>query len=340
MIQPVELKQTLPIELRNGVYSTTTEIWNTLVASREGNVAGVKQLVSGCSELSRCEYNYTPPLHFAVREGHLELVRSLLEVGALDPSYRTYPYLDTLLGMARDREHREIARLLEERLADPDLAPPPEGGGVHGIGHIEYGKDEERLLFEKLAGTHGVAGLLANALTRVERMLHQRPELALDELAFWAEGILSVPANNPNRAMLELLIRHGARVPEVSKWAHAYYFKHYSIAVFLMENGMGPNHLNWHRTTLLHQMAWQGHVRKARLLLDHGADPNAVDEEYQSTPLAYAARWGHPDIVSLLLERGADPVKAGAPWATPLAWARKQGHAEIETALRQAGATA
>jgi ankyrin repeat protein len=105
-----------------------------------------------------------------------------------------------------------------------------------------------------------------------------------------------------------------------------------------MENGMNPNHMNWRRFTLLHDMAFTGDVQKARLLLDHGANINAIDEEYQSTPLGYAAHWGKREVVALLLERGADPNQAGAPWATPLAWARKKGHAEIETDLRQAGA--
>ena len=138
--------------------------------------------------------------------------------------------------------------------------------------------------------------------------------------------------------MLELLIRHGARVPDVSKWARAYYFKHYDIAAFLMDNGMNPNHMNWHHITLLHDMAQQGDIPKARLLLDHGADIDPVDEEYCSTPLGVAARSGQREMVAFLLDHGADPEKSAAPWATPLAWARKKGHAEIEADLLKAGA--
>jgi ankyrin repeat protein len=96
--------------------------------------------------------------------------------------------------------------------------------------------------------------------------------------------------------------------------------------------------MNCHHTTVLHDMAYKGDTRKAALLLDHGADLNAIDEEFRSTPLGLAARWGHRSMVGLLLERGADPNLSGAPWATPLAWARKKGHAGIESDLRQAGA--
>ena len=81
---------------------------------------------------------------------------------------------------------------------------------------------------------------------------------------------------------------------------------------------MDPDHMNWHRFTLLHHMAAEGELGKARLLLDHGADIDAIDEEYRSTPLGVAARRGQDAAVTLLLERGADPVAAGArgrhPW--------------------------
>jgi ankyrin repeat protein len=138
--------------------------------------------------------------------------------------------------------------------------------------------------------------------------------------------------------MLELLMRYEARVPDLSKWGARYYFKHYEIAAFLLGNGMNPNHMNWRRFTLLHDMAYVGDVQKARLLLDHGAEINPIDDDYCSTPLGYAARWSRREMVAFLIDRGAEMNKADAPWATPLAWARKRGHADIEADLLQAGA--
>jgi ankyrin repeat protein len=138
-----------------------------------------------------------------------------------------------------------------------------------------------------------------------------------------------MPAKGANFPMLELLLRYGARVPELSKWGARYYFKHYDVAKFLLANGMSADHRNWRGFTLLHDMAFTGDVEKATLLLDHGVDINMIDGEYSSTPLGYAARFGKSAIVSLLLERGADPGQAGADWAGPLEWARKKGHLEI-----------
>jgi ankyrin repeat protein len=524
MIRPVDLKD--------------DDVWNMFQASCNGDLDQVKALVSRRRELALCEYNYTPPIHFAVREGHLEIVRFLLEQGA-DPTYRTYPFQDTLLTMAQDREYHEIAQLLLEILErkfpvtegiagfldaarrgdlariqselarDPGLALASDDTGdtalhwaaigghlpvihvlldaganadavradgkrpVHCalerrkrtalragvlagtllsrgaayniylaavIGDDDYVRDAlsrdpalsnfedsshqrpisaaarrndlemVELLLEhganpslpeegaplgqalwlavyqkqpemaKLLLEHGAnpntvpessgpaimharkdpelrALLLAygaredtsdrkeletlisdNALEEVEKLLQERAELGQDSLAFLGEGILSGPANSGNREMIELLMRYGARVPDVSKWAPYYYFKHTEIAALLLERGMNPNHMNWHHFTLLHHTAAEGEIPKARLLLDHGADINTIDEEYRSTPLGCAVRRGQKDMVKLLLERGADPNRAAAPWATPLAWARKRGHATIETDLRLAGA--
>ena len=84
------------------------DVWCMLRASWEGDLERVKALASRRPALIRREYNYTPPIHFAVREGHPELVRYLLDQGA-DPTHSTYPFRDSLLTMARDHEHDEIA---------------------------------------------------------------------------------------------------------------------------------------------------------------------------------------------------------------------------------------
>jgi len=99
---------------------------------------------------------------------------------------------------------------------------------------------------------------------------------------------------------------------------------------------MDANHMNWHRFTLLHHMAAEGEVAKAKLLLAHGADIDAIDDEYRSTPLGVAARRGHGAMVELLLEHGADPVAAGASWGAPLEWAVRKGHGHVEDLLRNA----
>ncbi len=90
--------------------------------------------------------------------------------------------------------------------------------------------------------------------------------------------------------------------------------------------------------TILHTVMAQGgceHVPFAELLLDRGARTDIRDDLLESTPLAWACRWGNAHFVKLLLARGADPVEAGAPaWATPAAWARKMKHRGVLKLLR------
>jgi ankyrin repeat protein len=313
------------MKLHDGVASTTTAVWAMLTAAKNGDLERIRELATDCPALLYCQYDYTTPMQFAVREGRAEVVRYLVENGALDLEDRNHPFLQPLLMLAEDRGSYEIAEYLRSSLVDPGL--------VHSrgdAGKIDHGSDDKQILFQRLVDQ--------GQCDEVEAMLKERPDLALDELAFWGEGILAVPANGADRKMLELLMSFGARVPDLSKWGARYYFKHYEIGKFLLENGMNPNHMNWREFTLLHDMGFTGDVEKARLLLDHGADIDPIDEEYQSTPLAYAAHWGHRELVKLLLERGADPNKAGAEWATPLAWAKRKGKREIASDLKQAGA--
>ena len=171
-------------------------------------------------------------------------------------------------------------------------------------------------------------------------MLTIDPSLINNEEEGWGFGILMGPASSGDHRMIELLMRFGAKVPLVTEWAPFYYFKHEATAEFLLEHGMDPDHMNFHRTTLLHYMASEGEMAKARLLVKHGADINAIDDEYRSTPLGLAARRGQLAIAKFLIESGADVNLAGATWATPLAWARKRGHPEVQALLEVAGAVA
>ncbi len=535
LIRPIEM--TVPsIALADGDVASSDDVYAIFVATRAGDVEGVRRIVARHASLATYEYNYTPPIHFAVREGHASLVRFFLERGA-DPAYRTYPYGDSLLTMAEEREHTEVAAVVRSALAarfgdaldvtalvaaakdgdvalvDAELARDarlarhgnetgntalheaahngrlevvrtlldagapvdavrsdgwrpvhaasmpnwragvaperaraiadlllargatytmflaalrgdepyvraalardaslanaedschrrplsaaasqmnlelvklllahgadprlPEAGarGGSALWDAVYRKQHEmaRLLLEHGADPNAVVEssgtpmmharkdpVLLELLTRyggtletddvamlgrligdddrdgVDRLLRRRPELARDDRLFWNEGILAGPAHGNNLDMIRLLMRHGARVPTVSKWGPFYYFKHYDIASLLLAGGMDPNHMNWHRTTLLHHFAAKGDAAKVALLLDHGASIDAIDEEYRSTPLGMAARSGQREIVSHLLDRGADPAAAGAAWSTPLAWARKRGHSDIEKML-------
>src|SRR5215470_2044113 len=217
MIQPPELKSELPVKLSNNVVTTTTKVWSILLASKNGELATVKKLVEECPELIYAQYNYTPPIHFAVREGHLDLVTYLLDNGAHDPTYKTYPFLDSLITIADERGHKQIAGMLTRYEANPSLC---KFRGDNG--EILYNRTSEEEEFQKSVNH--------NELTKATQILERHPEYARDQSMSWSEGILMMPSNRKNHRLLELLIKYGATVPDVSKWGRAYYFKNYEIA--------------------------------------------------------------------------------------------------------------
>ncbi len=325
MIQPHEMKLNLPMKLSNEVVSTTTKVWNILVASKNGNLEEVKHLVKECPELIYAQYNYTPPIHFAVREGNIDLVKYLLSNGAHDPKYKIYPFQDPLKTIAEDRNYNEIALLLNQYSNDPSKQKFKGDNG-----EIFYNRTDSQLEFQEAVDK--------GSLDKTEKILKEHPEFAKDETYFWGEGILVFAAKENNRQMIDLLMSYGAKVPAILKWAQFYYFERLDGATYIMEKGMNPNTMSWHHVTLLHGMAQKGDIKKAELLLKYGADIDPVEEEYRSTPLGMAARWGNIEMINYLLSKGADINKAGASWATPLAWAKKKGHVEIEEILRKSGA--
>ena len=75
----------------------------------------------------------------------------------------------------------------------------------------------------------------------------------------------------------------------------------------------------------------------ARLLVDHGADPNIKDSG-GSTPLMSAALTGNVDVARFLLDKKVDPNATNDGGATALAMASEQGNAEVVSLLLHSGA--
>jgi hypothetical protein len=143
---------------------------------------------------------------------------------------------------------------------------------------------------------------------------------------------LAEAAINGHDAFVRLMLRYqpnlAQRIAVVAKTRE--------LTDFLFQQGMDPNRPNWLRITPLHRFAEQGDVEKAAIFIDHGADLHARDEEFSSTPLAYAARAGKGPMVEFLLRRGAKPsLPDDPPWATPLAWATRREHVEIVRTLTE-----
>jgi len=139
--------------------------------------------------------------------------------------------------------------------------------------------------------------------------------------------------------LLARLLSAGLRMPAVHTSCQGYLVNADALRT-LLAHGMSPDQMNWQHQTLLHLACTKDTTECAAILLDAGATITATDDEYRSTPLAWAARANKPEMVEFLLSRGA-PVNLqdDEPWATPLAWAERVATRRLPQFLRAHGAT-
>jgi ankyrin repeat protein len=187
------------------------------------------------------------------------------------------------------------------------------------VGTTNEWRELENEMF-KICGRGDIAGALA--------MIEAHPGIA--------QAGLYEAIHHDHPELVRLLIAQGADPTIPWRWAcwytplmHAlrYAEPRYETAQLLLDRGVTPDDTNGLGMATLHILANEGTVEAAAWLLDRGADMHLRDREYESTPLAWAARAGRGEMVRFLLARGAKRTLPDDPsWATPAAWARRRGH--------------
>ena len=114
----------------------------------------------------------------------------------------------------------------------------------------------------------------------------------------------------------------------------ACFFGQPESARILIESGAAVDAVAANPTKVmpLHSAATARNLEAARLLLAHGAPPNAC-QQYGWTSIHAAAQNGDRLMVDLLLQYAADPKLANDEGKTPAAVAREKGHEEIARLL-------
>jgi ankyrin repeat protein len=87
------------------------------------------------------------------------------------------------------------------------------------------------------------------------------------------------------------------------------------------------------RVAPIHAASARGDVESVKALLQHGADPNARQQQ-DFVPLHTAAQSGRRDLAELLLAHGADRAARSADGLTAADFAEKAGHREFAAWLR------
>ena len=131
------------------------------------------------------------------------------------------------------------------------------------------------------------------------------------------EGVATPLYFASDRGFLEvvsLLVSAGADVNRLSKWGSPLQIAarkgHEEIVALLLKNGADPSLPGGeHRRTALHEAAWHGSPTIAKLLLDKGANANALTQEVgPAPPLHFAVLRKNHEVAELLREYGAGPT--------------------------------
>ena len=281
---------------------------------QEDGVRIAELLLKHGAEVDTRDYDYATPLHLAFCHGKLEIVRLFLDHGAevnAETENGEKPLHKVSHGEYRSQEDGvRVAQLLLER--GSDVNPPCKDHwtplraasyfGKVGIVRLllDHGADPE-------ANAEGIMGEKPLHQVSYGRYRSQEGGVCVARLLLergadvntrrhdhWTP--LHVASYCGSVEIVRLLLDHGAD-SEASA-----------------EGDMGDKPL--HKVSVGELRTQKDGVRVAQLLLERGADANTRRDDHQ-TPLHAASYFGKVEIVRLLLDHGADP-EANAEGEKPL----------------------
>ena len=337
LIRPIELLPGRQWKAGDGVSVLSDDVFEMFVAARDSDIATAKRLVSRTQALAIIEYNYTPPIHFAVREGHCQIAEFLLHHGA-DPADRSYPFQESLLTFAEERGHNELAELMRRRLSrcfavgsgTHVLIDAAQRGDLAGV-ETELARDNAVARVSNETGDTALHHAAKNGHLHMVRALLAA---GANVDAVRGDGYRPVHcALMPNwffpvdlgarTEIVDLLLSRGAKYTIF-------------IAALRGDNAFVDNALASDRSLAnfedtCHHRVFSAAVRRddvvmTRQLLAQGADPNLSQEgSPHGLSLWIAVNDRQHEIVRDLLEHGADPNAEIESSGTPMSRAEKRG---------------
>jgi ankyrin repeat protein len=268
------------------------------------------------------------PLHTAIECGHRPIAMLLLDRGA-------DPRLDSSLHTAASLGDIELVKLLLAHGADPNAHAFCGGNALFAAK-----TDEIRALLkvhEAILDPYDLAWLDKD--DEVMREIEKDPASAERGCG----GVFTAVCTRGNKKLLMRLLDAGVPVPSVAGGCRTYLLENLELLSILLDHGMSPDLPDWQGQTFLHTLCRGGNpqeqkesIERAALLLDAGAAISPREDEYNSTPLAWAARNNAGEMVEFLLARGAPAtLPDDQPWSTPLAWSTRRGHSDIADILKR-----
>lgn len=318
-----------PYEFDETVYNAASHkrnavMWDTLTAARDGDHAKLKAILEKYPRAVDSEFWYTKPLHFAVREGHIDVAQLLLDAGA-DLTHQGFYDEEPLIQIARERQRLDMVEWLKQVYKN-QLNSEGRSDPIH-----RACSEGDREMVEKLIDEDATAANRGDEFGR--RPLHyavERKHTEIIELLVKcgadidAEGF---PADTR-------LGSFGFRPIVQALWKHNYWsqINDYETARLLL--GLGAKYTITIAAAL-------GDLDGVRNMLAKDAELCNFIEPGGKRPLSAAAERDHEAIVRCLLDAGANPnlpEGPNCPRGYALWVAARRANREITEMLLQAGA--
>jgi ankyrin repeat protein len=301
-------------------------------ACKAGDCATVRALLEKDSALAEFEDNSIgrfAPLHYAARAGHAAVVRVLLAAGA---NANPFEHMlrnhcgTTTIELARLRGFTEVVAALEEAIAAGQVTTAPDGE----IRVALKNRDREKVMALVSAQPalvhatdddgntplHCVCEARPVNLQWVERLLNSGADLTAQNFLGFTPLHVTLYRNHAWSVRREewraagFLLGHGAEyniciaaAAGDSEAVRRSLLTDAALVHFQDSNGRRP----------LSCAAEFGHWGTVKLLLEHGADPNAKETpQFKTYPLVAATEANNGEMAKLLLEHGAEPKDVSA----------------------------
>ena len=290
----------------HAVASLTEDAAAQLVcAAARGDGAGVLSALQAGASATSCDGRGTTACMAAAEQGHVSIVRQLLELGAtaLD-AQRQHDGANAVMLATKRSQHSCLAALLGAR-ADANLTNHAQWSALM----IACESDDVRSV-----------GLLLDARASPTLGLHNGWSVVLTPLKLACIGGRAGCVERLLAARAGLDADDGSKLDIVEA----------DGSTMLLYAAQRTHQRTPH--------AADGHVRTVRLLLRALADPNQARWDGIS-PLAYAACWGDAESAQLLLEARAAAHTADEAGWTALLWAALRGHTACVQLLCAHGAS-
>ena len=305
------------------------------IAAALGDEDRVRELLAEDRSLSNAmEPNGKRAISAAAERNHANIVRLLLDAGA-DPNLPEGPNCPKgyALWVASNRGFRDVAEMLLAAGADPNADVESSANPTESA----HDKDMRALMYAHGGRVRFSSHVYEGNIDVVAGVLDLARPVITDAMATDA---FTMCATAHHVDIVRLMLNRGFRVLPQVTGCQTYLWRDLEILRLLLDHGMDPNLPNWQNIRPLHHIARDPDFEAAALLIEYGADPSLVDEEYRTTPLGWAAVFGSFEFARFLLERFPER-SIHAPshlpdWAHPLEWARKRGHEDIANLIQTA----